>query len=240
MSRRTMVSALVAAGFARGRCARATAGREQDPSQPATKKPAPGPEGGAKKADPADAAVKAALANDPDVQVARAKVLLAEAEMAKARQAVVLKVMTLRASIEEHRRNVDAAAERLAWSIELAKQGQAPQSSVVDDRSKVEAAKAALARAETELKLLTGGGKEVGLEGPAGTGDLAIQHGNLWLSRQALLDPTQVADSSSNPWPCSPSQPSTWPGPRHPSARSPIASVRRSTSRLESVRRERV
>ena len=67
--------------------------------------------------------MKAALANDPDVQVARAKVLLAEAEMAKARQAVVLKVMTLRASIEEHRRNVDAASERLAWSTAAGQAG---------------------------------------------------------------------------------------------------------------------
>jgi hypothetical protein len=140
--------------------------------------------------------VKAALANDPDVQVARAKVLLAEAEMAKARQAVVLKVMTLRASIEEHRRSVEVASERLAWSSRLVKEGHVPQSSVVDDRSKVEAAKAALERAETELKLLTRGGKEVGVETGTSSADLAIQQGTLWLSRQSLLNLPSSGGSS--------------------------------------------
>jgi hypothetical protein len=193
-----MVSALFIAGllavFALGQ----PPGGNSDPSQSATKKPAPGPKTGSGKADPADADVKAALAHDPDVQVARAKVLLAEAEMAKARQAVVLKVLTLRASIEELRGNVDAASERLAWSSRLVKTGQAPQSAVADDRAKVEAAKAALTRAETELRLLIGSGKEVGLEGASGTTDAVIPRASLWLARQALLDPPPVAGAHSN------------------------------------------
>jgi len=191
-----MVSALVAAGFLAVIALGQPPSASNDPSQPQTKQPAPGSEGSGKKADPADAAVKSALANDPDVQVARAKVLLAEAEMAKARQAVVLKVMTLRASIEEHRSNVEAATERLAWSSRMVKSGQAPQSSVVDDRAKVESAKAALARAETELKLLTGGGKEMGMEAVSGTGDVAVQHGLLWLSKRMVDTPLDAASNS--------------------------------------------
>jgi hypothetical protein len=110
-----------------------------------------------KPADPADAAVAAALANDPDVKVARAKVQLAEAELAKARQAVVLKVMTLNATIREHRAAAAAAKDRLAWATQLVQKGVMDQRTLLEERAKLEAAEAALARAETELKLLTGG-----------------------------------------------------------------------------------
>jgi hypothetical protein len=168
-------------------------GPSAEPAQKKTKQPADG----GKKADSGDASLKAALAHDPDVQVARAKVLLAEAELAKARQAVVLKVMTLRASIEEHRRNVEAASERLAWSNRMVQSGQAPQSSLLDERARVEAAKAALMRAETELKLLTGSGNEMGLEASPGTTDPAVEQGLLWLSRQMLHGSTPDASGSS-------------------------------------------
>lgn len=188
MSRRMMVSALAVAGLL------SVVAFGQTPD----KKFVPGQEGGARKASPADAAVAGALASDPDVQVARAKVLLAEAELAKAKQGVVLKVMTLQASIQEHKSAIAAAEERLAWSARMVEKGQVPQRQMLDERAKVESAKAALMRAETELKLLTGAGKEMGMDGVPGATDLAVQHGLLWLSRQALLDPPQGADSSSN------------------------------------------
>jgi hypothetical protein len=122
----------------------------------------------AKKADPTDAAVSAALVNDPDVKVARAKVQLAEAELAKARQAVVLKVMTLTAGIKEYKLAVQAAEDRVAWSARMVEKGLADQRQLIEERAKLESAKAALARVETELKLLTGGtgGGAMGGGGP--------------------------------------------------------------------------
>jgi hypothetical protein len=179
MSRRMMVSAIAVAGL----LAVVALG------QPPDKRFAPSQEGGAKKANPADAVVAGALANDPDVQVARAKVLLAEAELAKAKQGVVLKVMSLQATIQEHKSALAAAEERLGWSARMVEKGQVPQRQMLDERAKVESAKAALQRAETELKLLTGSGKEMGMEGAPGPTDVAVQHGLLWLSRKALLDP---------------------------------------------------
>src|SRR5437762_5633505 len=76
---------------------------------PPAKKPADKAAG--KKADPAEAAIAAALAHDPDVRMARAKVQLAEAELAKARQAVTVKVINLRATIEEQKQAVAIAQE---------------------------------------------------------------------------------------------------------------------------------
>src|SRR5215207_565377 len=100
----------------------------------------------AKKADPTDAAVSAALTNDPDVKVARAKVQLAEAELAKARQAVVLKVLTLTAGIKEYRLAVQAAEDRVAWSVRMVEKGLADQRQLIEERAKLESARAALAR----------------------------------------------------------------------------------------------
>jgi len=141
MCRRLMISAALAVALA-------AAAAAQDPgAKPADPKP--------KQPDPTQAAVAAALRNDTDVKIAQAKVQLAEAELAKARQAVVLKVMTLKASIDEHRRAVATAEERSVWSERLVKQGQMEQRQLLDERNKLEAAKAALAKAETEYKLLT-------------------------------------------------------------------------------------
>lgn len=111
-----------------------------------------------KPADPADAAIAAALAHDPDVRMARAKVQLAEAELAKARQSVTVKVITLRATIEEQKAAVAIAQETFALTERLVKSGQAALAELNQARAKLEAAKAGLARAELELKLITGGG----------------------------------------------------------------------------------
>ena len=143
MSRRLATSAALAAVLA-------AAAAAQDPGAKPPADPKP------KQPDPTQAAVAAALRNDTDVKIAQAKVQLAEAELAKARQAVVLKVMTLKASVDEHRRAVATAEERSVWSERLVKQGQMEQRQLLDERNKLEAAKAALAKAETEYKLLTG------------------------------------------------------------------------------------
>jgi hypothetical protein len=110
------------------------------------------------KADPTDAAIAAALAHDPDVRMARAKVQLAEAELAKARQAVTVKVITLRAAIEEQKQAVAIAQEAFTLVERSHKQGAVPASEVNQARAKLEVARAALARSELELKLITGGG----------------------------------------------------------------------------------
>ena len=80
--RRLTASALFLAGlFAVAVAAEPPAG---SPDQPGTGSgTAKKGDGDKKKADPTDATVAAALANDPDVKVARAKVQLAEAELAK-------------------------------------------------------------------------------------------------------------------------------------------------------------
>jgi hypothetical protein len=180
MSRRTMVSALAVVGL----LAVVALGQPPDSGQTKAKKTFAGPDG--KKADPTDAAVKAALANDSDVQVARAKVLLAEAELAKAKQAVVLKVMLLQATIQEQKAAVEAARERVALAERMHKTSQMTQTQLLDERTKLESAQAALVRTETELKLLTGAGKEMGMEGAPGATDPTAEQALLWFSRRML------------------------------------------------------
>jgi hypothetical protein len=109
-------------------------------------------------ADAANASIAAALANDPDVRMAKAKVQLAEAELAKARQAVTLKVLTLKARIEQLKAEVRMAEDRAAWAARMVQTGALQQSQLLVEREKLDTAKAALALAETEWKLLTGAG----------------------------------------------------------------------------------
>lgn len=111
-------------------------------------------------ANPTDAAISAALANDPDVKVARAKVQLAEAELAKAKQSVVLKVMTLMVSIKEQKSVVEMARVRVATADAMFNRAVIDQAKVLEERAKLESAQATLLRMETELSLLTGSGKE--------------------------------------------------------------------------------
>jgi hypothetical protein len=175
MARRTIVSALFVVGLF------AVAAAGQQPKFTVTD-----PKSKEKKADPADAAVAAALANDPDVLVARAKVQLAEAELAKARQAVVLKVMTLNAAIQEQKSALAATEDRLAWTARMVEKGVTDQRQLVEDRAKLESAKAALTRSQMELKLLTGSGKEHGVEMTPSVGfDRAVASGLHFLSARA-------------------------------------------------------
>lgn len=181
MARRTIVSALCVVGLF------AVAAAGQQP-----KFTVPDPKSKEKKADPADAAVAAALANDPDVLVARAKVQLAEAELAKARQAVVLKVMNLNAAIQEHKSAIALAEDRLAWSSRMVEKGLMEQRQLVEDRAKLESAKAALARSQTELKLLIGGDREQRVEMVPGTvHDRAVASGLQWLFKAQAGEESQ-------------------------------------------------
>jgi len=137
--------------------------KEANPSLPGQPGTGGGGAGGTKQADSTDALVHAALANDPDVKVAQAKIQLAEAEMAKAKQAVVLKVLTLIATVQELKSQVAAHTRKVENTQRLVKAAAIPQEEVDLERSKLESAKSALAKAEMELKLLTGGmQKEVG------------------------------------------------------------------------------
>ncbi len=111
-----------------------------------------------KAADPLEALIEAALVHDPDVRMARAKVELAEAELAKARSLVTHKVISLKSTIEEQKRTVAANQTRVFEAERLLRNGSAPQSLLLDAREKLESAQAALALSETELKLITGGG----------------------------------------------------------------------------------
>ncbi len=111
-----------------------------------------------KPADSTDAAIAAALANDPDVKIARAKLQLAEAELAKARLAVAQKVIALRATIELHKKAVEVAEVKFRNTEHLNK-GSAPVVSATEvqiERLALQRAQSALAAAEAELKLLTG------------------------------------------------------------------------------------
>ena len=108
--------------------------------------------------DTIEAQIAAALANDSDVRVAKAKIMLAEAELGKARQAVTQRVVTLAAQIAELKRTVEYAEQNYRLMEELFKKGAVPQSELLPVREKLETAKARLATAETELKLLTGNG----------------------------------------------------------------------------------
>lgn len=120
-----------------------------------------------KPADPTDAAIAAALANDADVKMAKAKIQLAEAELAKARQAVTLKVVMLRAKVEQLKVALRSAEANLAAAADRSRVGAAPPSELNEARDRVEAAKSALALAESEWKLLTeraGGSASAGAE----------------------------------------------------------------------------
>lgn len=150
-------------------------------AQPPDKKKADPPPDKKKVADPVDAAVAAALANDPDVKVARAKVQLAEAELAKAKQAIVLRVMTLNASVREYRQAVDVARQQFAIVEALFMRATVPQSDVLRARLVLEQTQATLTRAETELKLITGGGGPAGV-GSGGDPDTAANHALRWLT----------------------------------------------------------
>ncbi len=137
---------------------------------------------------PTEAAIAAALANDPDVRMAKAKIQLAEAELAKARQAVTLKVVALKAKIDQLKVDLRAAEDRLAWVTAMVQKAAIQQSELLAARDRLDAAKGALALAETEWKLLTGsafGGPVADLIEPNATA-----MGLAWLAAHGQSDQT--------------------------------------------------
>jgi hypothetical protein len=139
-------------------------------------KPAP-------KADPADAAVAAALARDPDVLAARAKIQLAEAELAKARQVITLKVVTLRGKRDQLRAEVRSAEIRVANVVKLMQSKVVSPQEVDLERDRLAVTAAGLAVVETELKLLTGG-TDPGTTGAAAdpNHNRSVEFGLKWLA----------------------------------------------------------
>jgi hypothetical protein len=117
------------------------------------KKPAEKP-----KVDTVEAQIAAALANDPDVRMARAKIQLAEAELTRARQLVAQRVVTLHTAIQEQKKTVATVEQSFGLINELHKRGQGPQQELLAAREKLETVQAVLAKLETELRLVTGGG----------------------------------------------------------------------------------
>lgn len=112
-----------------------------------------------KAVDPAEAAIAAALANDADIRTAQAKVLLAEAELAKARQVVVQKVVTLQSAIRQQREVFRLAEQKLAETRQIIERGSGSRVELLFAQEKFATVSADLAKLETELKLLTGDGR---------------------------------------------------------------------------------
>lgn len=184
MRRRTTASALAAVGFLAALAAGQPPGF--DPADPVKQPP------GAKTsppADPTDALIQKALANDPDVQVARAKLALAEAEVAKARQASVARVLGLRAQIEQQQAEVKVLTEVADLQNARRKAGAGSYEELLAAQVKLATAKAALARSETELRLLTGDGPKAAVAPRADTGSIAEEIASLLAS----TDPDAVA-----------------------------------------------
>src|SRR6185312_15178329 len=120
-------------------------------AQTVTPPPAPAKN---KAADSLDALIGAALANDADVKLARAKVQLAEAELARARQTVTHRVVALDSSVREQKKAIATAETGLQLVTAAYQKGSAPLGDVLPYREKLETAQAKLASLETELKLL--------------------------------------------------------------------------------------
>ncbi|HEV3383551.1 MAG TPA: hypothetical protein VG097_01985, partial [Gemmata sp.] len=119
--------------------------------------------GSTQKADPTDTLVHAALANDPDLKLAQAKLQLAEAEISKARQAIILKVLTLNATIQDLKGQVAAHTQVVQLHENAMQRGHGALADLLQERMKLEPVQSALAKAEMELKLITGGiKKEIG------------------------------------------------------------------------------
>jgi hypothetical protein len=145
-----------------------TAATGQPPPGADVKPAAPDKKADKKPADPTDAAIAAALARDPDVLASRAKIQLAEAELAKARLAVTQKVLTARSVVQDAKMAVVVAEHGVEALLNLYKVENVPLDQGKNRAeyrlalAKVEAAKAKVALAEAELKLLTGGSPPTG------------------------------------------------------------------------------
>jgi hypothetical protein len=161
-------------------CLTTATGQPQPPPAPAEKKADKKTD---KKPDPTDVAIAAALANDGEVKMAKAKLQLAEAELAKARQAVTLRVVMLKAKIEKLKLEADGLGTQVAIVTKSVEKGIGSVADLLPLRDKYESAKAELAIAEAEWKLLVGEGPGTSGLNPDKDPDRALALGLKYLSR---------------------------------------------------------
>jgi hypothetical protein len=113
-----------------------------------------------KAAEPKKAAepdvIALALANDPDVQIAQAKASLAQAELLKARQAVVLRITQMQNQIRQLEGESAATAEQYSYVNSMHQKGVATSAELRTAQAVHQKATAMLEQAQMELKLITG------------------------------------------------------------------------------------
>lgn len=103
-----------------------------------------------------ESAIDLALANNPDLRVADAKVREAEASMSRTRLQVLQKVVAAYQGIEDAKAAVKHAEQRLDRVKQLAKSAAISEQEVKDAEVAVAKAKSHLAAAESELNYLQG------------------------------------------------------------------------------------
>ena len=149
MSRKLTVSTLFAVAFL------AVAGFAQPPAKDVK---LPEKKADVKKApDPLDGLIGAALANDADVKMAQAKLQLADAELARARQQVVQKTVALHSAVREQKKLVITAEQLYSIASKAFEAKNGPFQDMLYAREKLEVSQGKLAQLETEMKLVTGG-----------------------------------------------------------------------------------
>lgn len=170
MSRRLTVSALFVLGLF------AVVGFTQPPAGIDLKPPAEKKADVKKAVDPLDGLIGAALANDADIKLARAKLQLAEAEVSRARQLVAQKVVALDSAIREQKKAVATAEQTFLIAEAQLKQKSTSFNELLIAREKIELAQSKLVQMETEMKLLTG--KGIRVAAADGWDDLTAVHRN--------------------------------------------------------------
>lgn len=100
----------------------------------------------------------AALKGHPDIKVAEAKRLVADATLEQAKLAVIQRVAPAFARLQTARVKVQAAEEDLQRVAALARKNMVPKAESDRVEAAVQTAKAELVAAEAELKAVTGGG----------------------------------------------------------------------------------
>src|SRR5262245_59435067 len=122
-------------------------------------------EGGGGEKKPKDAPAKEAtleellakaVKDNPDIRVAESKVREAEAELSRARLAVMQKVVKLHHEINAHRALVAQARKELERFLKLAAARAISQEEVAQAQNALQVAQANLAKAEAELPFLLG------------------------------------------------------------------------------------
>jgi hypothetical protein len=100
--------------------------------------------------------LQAALANHPDVQIAEAKLRVAQAELAKTKLLVAQQVTAAKAKVSAFRGEAERAEQEAARLKKLGDARSAPAAEVQQAAARVAHAKAALAAAEADLRAALG------------------------------------------------------------------------------------